>query len=72
MMTDTRDDGSILDWYSIRRLIQDSNDAYKRFIFKTTVITTVSTLKIFSPFRINEGFPLKRLSRDIILVYQKN
>ena len=72
MMTDTRDDGSILDWYSIRRLIQDSNDAYKRFIFKTTVITTVSTLKIFSPFRIYEGFPLKRLSRDIILVYRKN
>ena len=53
---------------SIRRLIQDSNDAYKRF---KEVITTVSTLKIFRPFRIYEGFPLKRLSRDIILVYRK-
>ena len=54
---------------SIRRLIQDSNDAYKRF---KEVITTVSTLKIFRAFRIYEGFPLKRLSRDIILVYRKN
>ena len=68
MMTDTRDDGSTLDWY-LRCLIQDSNDAYKRF---KEVITTVSTLKIFSPFRIYEGFPLKRLSRDIILAYRKN
>ena len=54
---------------SIRCSIQDSNDAYKRF---KEVITTVSTLKIFSPFRIYEGFPLKCLSRDIILAYRKN
>ena len=34
--------------------------------------TTVNTLKIFSPFRIYWGFPLKRLRRDIILAYRKN
>ena len=52
---------------SIKRLIQDKNEAYKRFIKE--VITIISTLKIFNQFRIYKGFPLKRLSRDIILVY---
>ena len=32
---------------------------------------TVSTLKMFSPLRIYE-FPMKRLKRDIILVYPQN
>ena len=52
---------------SIERLIQDKNEAYKRFIKEG--ITIISTLKISNQFRIYKGFPLKRLSRDIILVY---
>ena len=36
------------------------------------VTATASTLKIFNTFRIYRGFPLRRLSKDIILVHPKN
>ena len=34
--------------------------------------TTASTSKLFSPFRIYQGFPLNHLKRDVILLYPKD
>ena len=54
---------------SIKRLIRDKNGAHKPL---KEVITTVSTIKIFIAFRIYKVFPLKRLRKDITLLYRKN